>query len=195
MVNHRRSGLVAALVLAGVVAAGCGIPTEKTPSAIAPSHVPFGLLSPHLPTTTTTQPRPSSLVPVKVFMLGKGGDLQSVQRVVVSPAPLTAVLSALLAGPTSSEAAAGITSTIPNNVRVLSASVQDNVVTVNFNSAFGQIPGTATELAVSQVMATVTAQVGLGAGVLFQIEGQHTSVPIADGATVPGPVFLLQYVP
>jgi hypothetical protein len=31
--------------------------------------------------------------------------------------------------------------------------------------------------------------------VIFEIAGQRTSVPIASGAEVPGPVYLLQFVP
>ena len=57
------------LAAAAVAAAGCAIPTQGAPSTIAPSKVPFGLLDPHPPTTTTTQPKPSSFVPVKVFFL------------------------------------------------------------------------------------------------------------------------------
>ena len=37
--------------------------------------VPFDLLDPHLPTTTTTQPKPSSYVPVKVFFLNPTDQL------------------------------------------------------------------------------------------------------------------------
>jgi spore germination protein GerM len=192
--SRRRLGMAAAVVLCGMVAAGCGIPTETGPRTIAPSHVPFGLLSPKLPSTTTTQPRPSSLVPVTVYFLNSGGVLQSVPRVVVSPAPLIAVINALLAGPTSAESASGTNTQIPNNVAVLSAVAQGSQVTVNFNSAFAQITGAATELAVAQVVATVVAQNGLATGVSFEIEGQPTSVPIASGAEVPGPVYLLQFV-
>ena len=53
---RRRTFGLAALVLTGLVAAGCAIPVQQGPSTISPSHVPFGLLSPQLPSTTTTQP-------------------------------------------------------------------------------------------------------------------------------------------
>jgi len=66
---RRRIGVPALCAVAAFVAAGCAIPTQNAPSPIAPSKVPFGLLNPHPPTTTTTQPKPSSLVPVKVFFL------------------------------------------------------------------------------------------------------------------------------
>jgi spore germination protein GerM len=177
------------------VAAGCAIPTQRGPSTISPSKVPFGLLSPLAPAPSTTTPPVSSLVPVKVFFLAANQDLQSAARVVVSPAPLTAVLNALLAGPTSAEAGNGITTAIPSDVGVLSSARTGNVVTVNFNEAFAQIAGTAAELAVAQVVATIAGQDGPNIGVIFEISGQRTSVPIASGAQVPGPVYLLQFVP
>jgi spore germination protein GerM len=184
------------LALLGLVTAGCAIPTESGPSGIAPSHVPFNLLSPVLPTTTTTQPRASSLVPVKIYLLASSGQLTGVDRVVQSPAPLASVITALLAGPSSSEVDNHMSTAIPNNVTVLSATPSaQGVVTVNFNDAFGLITGTAAEQAVSQVVATVATQVGLGTGVIFEISGQRTSVPIASGAQVPGPVYLLQFIP
>ncbi len=75
---------------------------------------------------------------------------------------------------------------------VLSATTSGTVVTVNFNSAFGSIVGTATEEAVAQVVTTVANANGLGTGVIFQIEGARISVPIANGSQVPGPVNVLQ---
>jgi spore germination protein GerM len=100
-----------------------------------------------------------------------------------------------VSGPTSGDSAAGLTTAIPSNVVVLSASAPaSNVVTVNFNAAFDQITGTDTELAVAQVVATVVNEVGLGTGVIFEIAGQRTQVPVANGSLVAGPVYLLQFL-
>ena len=93
--------------------------------------------------------------------------------------------------------AQGITTAIPDNVEVLSATTHGSVVTVNFNWAFGEIFGSSTELAVAQVVATVAVQNGLDAvkiGVLFEIEGEPISVPIASGQQVSGPVTLAQFI-
>jgi spore germination protein GerM len=192
MTARRALGLVVVAGLALTLAA-CGVPTQSTPKAISSNRVPFGLLDPRVPVTTTTQPR-QSLVPVHVFFLSSTLQLVSVERVVYSPAPLSSILTALLAGPDASDAAAGLTTAIPDDVNVLSAVTQGTLVTVNFNTAFSQISGADAELAVSQVVATVATEIGMGTGVEFEIDGQHTSVPIASGATVPGPVYLLQFV-
>jgi spore germination protein GerM len=191
----RRRLLAATLVPLAVVLAGCAIPTQGSPSTIASSKVPFNLLDPHPPTTTTTQPNASSYVPKNVFFLNTADQLVPAQRLVAPPAPLIAIVRALLAGPTTSDAAAGLSTAIPSNVTVLDVSTQPgNIVTVNMNSAFGEITGTNAELAVGQIVATVANEVGLGTGVEFEIEGQHEEVPIANGSLVAGPVYLIEFL-
>jgi spore germination protein GerM len=185
---------LATLFVLALLATGCAIPTQSGPSSIPASHVPFGLLNAQPSATTTTQPDPSSLVPVKVYFLTNTEQLQSVQRVVVTPASLTSIITSLLGGPSSSETGSGLATAIPNNVMVLSAMAVGPMVTVNFNEAFSQISGTFVELAVAQVVATIAAQNGLNTGVIFEIDGQRTSVPIASGASVSGPVYLLQFI-
>jgi hypothetical protein len=190
----RRRMALLLVPLVALVATGCAIPTQGAPSTMAPSKVPFNLLQPELPTTTTTLPKPTSLVPVKVFFLNTGNELASASRVVASPAPLTAIISSMLAGPTKAETAQGLTTAIPSNVSVISTTTQGSIVTVNMNEAFGAITGTDIELAVGQVVATVAAENGWTTGVLFEIDGQRTSVPIANGSQVTAPVYVLQFL-
>jgi hypothetical protein len=190
----RRPCIVGGVVIAGLAVAGCAIPTQRVPSAIPPSHVPFGLLNHQLPTTTTTQPKAS--VPVKIFLVGSNHRLVELTRVAPIPAPLKSVVIQLLGGPSQKEETAHISTSIPNSVIVLSATLSKNppLATVNFNQDFGEILGSATELAVAQVVFTVVAQTSLTTGVVFEIGGQVISVPVANGAQVPGPVFLSQFL-
>jgi spore germination protein GerM len=181
----------------GALAAGCAVPTQGSPSAIPSARVPFHLLDPRLPTTTTTQPKPSSYVGVKVYFLDTHANntLTPSDRLVSAPAQLPAIITALVSGPSSGDSAAGLTTAIPSDVVVISAAeTSPNVVTVNFNTPFGQITGTATEQAVAQVVTTVVSEVGFGTGVVFEINGTHTSVPIANGSEVAGPVYLLNVI-
>jgi spore germination protein GerM len=131
------------------------------------------------------------------FLNAKANNaLTPTDRLVSAPAQLPAIITALVSGPSSGESAAGLTTAIPSDVAVLSATeTSPNVVTVNFNTAFGQIAGTATEQAVAQVVTTVVNEIGLGTGVVFEINGTHTSVPIANGSQVAGPVYLLNVTP
>jgi hypothetical protein len=194
-VRRRLVGLpVVLLAVVAFLAAGCAIPTQSAPHTIAPSKVPFDLLDPHLPTTTTTLPKPSSLVPVKVFFLNSSSQLTSAPRVVAAPAPLTAIITSMLAGPTRTETGQGISTAIPTNVAVISTTTAAGVVTVNMNAAFGAITGSSIELAVAQIVATVATEVGLNTGVIFEIQGQRTSVPIANGSQVSEPVYLIEFL-
>ena len=195
----RRLAAAALLLALAGVATGCSIPTQGDPSSIPASKVPSNLLDPHLPTTTTTQPK--SLVSVQVYFINASTQqLQSEQRYVASPAPLASVITALLQGPAADETP-GVYTAIPSDVVVNSANTAPgNVVVVNMNSAFGQITGTDAELAVGQIVATVANEIGfssnngLGPGVIFEIDGQRTSVPVATGSEVNGPVYLIQYL-
>jgi spore germination protein GerM len=192
---RRGLGALGAAVIVALLGAGCAIPTQGGPVAITPSRVPFGLLNPHSSTTTTTLPK--AFVPVKVFFLNSGANnqLTPADRVVAtSPAPLTAILTDLIAGPSVLEQNGGLTTSIPSDVNLLSATANGSIVTVNFNNAFGAITGTATEEAVAQVVATVANANGPGTGVIFQIDGARVSVPIANGSQEPGPVYLLQFL-
>ncbi len=179
-------------MIAGLALAGCAIPTQRTPTAIPPSRVPFGLLNHQLPTTTTTQPKS---VPVEVFLLGANHRLVAESRVVPIPAPLKSVVALLLEGPTRKEEANGIRTAIPSNVQVISAVVSSTpaIATVNLNKKFSEITGSETELAVAQIVFTVVTQTNLGTGVIFQIEGRTIEVPVGNGAQSSGPVYLSQF--
>jgi len=190
----RRSPLIGAIVIAGLVAAGCAIPTQSVPSAIPASRVPFGLLNPKLPTTTTSQPKAS--VSEKIYLVGSNDRLVEANRVVSIPAPLKAVIVSLLGGPSQhEEQTSHISTAIPDKVDVISARLTKDppVATVNFSQAFGQIIGSATELAVAQVVFTVVSYSGLSTGVVFEIDGQPITVPVANGQQTSGPVYLSQF--
>lgn len=190
---RRRLGAVAVALLA-VLAAGCAIPTQSSPSAMPSSKVPFELLNPHPPTTTTTsQPKPTSYVAVQVYFLTAASSLTAVQRFVAAPAPLSLVLGALLEGPSSTDPP-GISTAIPNDLRVLSVTTQGGIVTVNMNDAFYTITGSFIEEAVAQMVATIAVDQGNNPGVLFEVDGQRTTVPIANGSQVAGPVYLVQFL-
>ncbi len=181
---------VAAAVGATVLLAACGLPTSGTPQAIPRGQVPFQLLAPNLSSTTTTAPLGDVTVPI--FLVDPSQHLTPRQRDVASPAPLASVINALLAGPTSSETAVGIQTSIGDEVRLLSATVSGDVATVDFNRAFGEITGTQQVLAVAQVVYTTTQQPGVS-GVIFEIAGARTEVPVGSGAQVAGPVVRSQF--
>jgi len=190
----RRTGLIVALSVCAFLAS-CGVPTGGDPTRIPASQVPFSLLSPEAPTTTTTIPASAYSVPVTVYLVASTRQvLVAAGRSVAPPGTLTSVLDALLGGPTAIESDRNITTALPSGVHLLAATVNAGTATVDFNRAFGQISGTQQVLAVAQVVYTVTGQLGPDIGVQFDITGSPTAVPIGSGAQVSGPVHLLEYL-
>jgi spore germination protein GerM len=103
-------------------------------------------------------------------------------------------LTALIAGPTSAEASQGITSALPTDLKVTSIALVGSTVTLNFNTAFGKINGSAETQAVGQVVLTTTDQPQISA-VSFQIDSKPISVPTSSGVVTSAPVTAAQYAP
>ncbi len=179
--------LLAGLLPAAILLGACGIPTDSAPQKLSRSSVPFGLLAPSAPITTATT-LPSTLeVPVQIFLVAPDGHLAAVTRDVPFPAPLSAVLSALVAGPTAPEAASGLETAIPSHADVLSANISGGIATINLSSDFSQLVGPTQIQAVAQLVFTATALPAVH-GVSFELQGQKIEVPTGSGAEVPGPV-------
>jgi spore germination protein GerM len=195
VVSHILS-LSIAVVLAILVSA-CGVPSSGGPQTIAPSGVPFGLLSNKKEPVQERVSPAHPTAPVSIYLLDQG-HLAPVAREVHFPAPLptlaTEALDALLAGPTLAEAENGYQTAISTGTRLLSVSVTAGVATVNFSSAFGMIVGADQIPAVAQVVYTITGIPGISS-VAFQISGQPIAVPVPGtaGAQVNGPVSRAQF--
>ena len=181
------------LCLIALVTSACGIPTSSQPDVVSKHNVPFHLLSPDSSSTTTTTEPALAYAQENIFLLDNAGKAISVRRDVSVPATLTAVLTALIAGPTSAEASQGITSALPSDLKVISIALVGSTVTLNFNTAFGKINGAAETQAVGQVVLTTTDQPQISA-VSFQIDSKPISVPTSSGVVTSAPVTAAQYV-
>ncbi len=188
----QRPRFLAALTGLVMVAAACGIPTTKTATTIPPHRVPYHLLSPTIPTSTTTTQPALAYVSEPIYLVDPVGKAKSFPRDIPVPATLDAVIEALLAGPTTSESSTGVISAIPPTVRILSSSVSGGTATLNLSASFGQISSTAETQAVTQLVLTTTKQPGI-VSVLFEIEGRAISVPTASGVSVSRPVTQADY--
>ena len=178
--------MLCGLMVAGLMVAGCGVPVERTPSALPRKDIPFGLLKPSAPSTTTTSVSSPVTVTVRVFMVASTGHLFAVARQVPAAQPaLTAVLQELIRGPTNLETGLGLQSAIPAQTMVLGTTMgTDEVATVNLGTTFGQLVGQAQIQAVAQIVFTAAALPGI-AGVSFELAGKPVDVPVASGAEVP----------
>jgi len=182
-VNSRRAAVVAGALASLAALASCGVPIDSGPKALARGNVPFGLLRPSSTTTTSPSAAPVT-VSVVIYLLAANGQLSAAAREVPVPAPLTAILGALVDGPTNAEAAAGLQSAVPSQTQVISASVAGGIATVDLGGTFAQLVGTPEIEAVAQIVFTATAVPGVS-GVSFELNGQQVAVPTATGAEVP----------
>jgi hypothetical protein len=183
-VRRRVPGLVAlGLVVVGLGA--CGVPVDARPTALARNGIPFGLLDPTgPPTTSTTVPSPVG-VPVQIFLIGPAGRLVAVARDVPVSAPdLASVLGALVLGPTDVEAASGLQTARSPQTTILGANIVGHTATVNLSGTFGQLVGPPQIQAVAQIVFTVCTLPGV-TGVTFELSGLPVEVPVANGAQVP----------
>ena len=185
-------------VLVGGLLAGCGIPTSSAPQAIAKSDVPFHLLDPSSPSTSTPFNAPGGVSEV-IYLVDSTLHLTPVYRIVAPPANLTQIVNLLLLGPTDRELTAGTqsfltgttTQSCSNNGALVT--LANGVATVDFATNPVQVVGANQILAIAQVVFTVTQQPNV-TGVLFEIADQPIEVPIGpNGALVPGPVTKGQY--
>ena len=182
----------AALVAIALVVTSCGIPTDSSPQAISKAAVPFHLLRPTTPSTTT--PQSFVGVPESIYLVDPSQHLTPVVREIAPPATLTEILSALMDGPSKGESSTGLQSFLTGLPSDVHASVTNGLATVDFDSSPIQVGGPDQILAVSQVVFTVTAQPGV-TGVVFEIGGIPTDVPISTGALVASPVSQANYAP
>lgn len=184
--GRRRASLASAALLgAGALAlAGCGVPVDRGPTSLSQADVPFGLLNPSPPSTTTTTANGTPVtVSVQIFLLSSTGHVMAVDRDVPVPAPLSAILSALVDGPTNAETAGGLSSAVPGQTQVVSATMAGGVAVVDLAGTFGQLVGQAQIDAVAQIVFTATVLPGV-TGVSFELGGQQVAVPTDSGAEV-----------
>ena len=177
------------------LAAGCAIPTQGAPSTIPPSQ---GALQPAEPAPAHHDDDAAEAV---VLCPGQGllprleqPAARRSHAYVAAPAPLDAIIRSMLAGPTTAETAERGLHRHPERRGGAVGHATERRRHGQHEHRLRQITGTNTELAVAQIVATVAAENGLGTGVIFEIEGQRTSVPIANGSQVAGPVYLLEFL-
>lgn len=189
-----RPGRLGLILTAAVVVAACGIPTQNAPSMISREAIPFNLLSPSSPTTTTATIPPVASVSEPIYLVAPTEHLSPVVRNVAPPANLTQIIGALLEGPTSAESSIGLQTFLAGKASAVVVTVADGIATVNFTTNPVQGVGPSQILAISQVVFTAMAQPAI-TGVMFQIAGTAVEVPTAGGAQVPGPVNDNTYAP
>jgi spore germination protein GerM len=177
-------GLALAAVALLTVAA-CGVSTETRARTTEPAEVPFGLAE-----NIRRSPPDTALPPVgpvaELYFLDEAGRLVATTRQLHSDRP-DAVVAALLAGPTSREADAGLGTAFPDEDAVRSVDVTGGVAAVNLAGSFVNLDGEAQRSALAQLVYTLTARPGIGR-VSLTLEEQPVEIPRGDGTLTTGSV-------
>jgi hypothetical protein len=182
----RTAGALVTLALMPVWAGGCGVlGAEKSPQALDPKKVPYGLLSRSEPASAFSLRH--DLVAVTLYLEGANKHLERVSSYVTWPATVTALLDALARGPTAAQAGRGLVSPASAVGTFGVGPVQDGVVTIDLPASFENLGGEDQILAAAQVVFSVTTFPGIR-GVHFLIGGQAVHVPNSAGQLVSGPV-------
>jgi spore germination protein GerM len=182
--------LLSVMTLIGMVllASACSSPVDSGPKAIRTASIPEGLRVEASSTTTTTVPTGES-EEVTVYLIGPPPDqrLVPVRRRVRSPVTVEKILQKLFTPPTTAEGVAGLRTAISPDTTVLSALIENKIVTVDVSKvfAFGDVPDQIR--AYAQVVFTAV-ETGSVTGVQFTVNGRRLEVPAGDGSNQSAPV-------
>lgn len=173
-----RSRALAALVAAlALLLCGCAPAPSTRLHSVDPADVPLQLLSP-MPSQSVSQ-QPNGVL-TKIYLVSSDTLRAVTRRVSAFDEPSDAIHE-LLAGPSSAEAAAGLTSDIPTGTWLRSVGVAGGVATIDLSQQFGDLGGAAQVLAVAQLVCTVT-ELSPASAVRFAVAGTPIEVPDGTGS-------------
>lgn len=176
-------------VVVVMLLAACGVPQDDQPRALSRDGVPFGLLS--TSTTQTTTVVEDATVSAVVYFV-RDDRLVPVQRQVRAPVSSGRLLTALLEGPTESEAQAGFRTAISSEARVRDVTASAGVVTLELSDEFLEVAGQDQILALAQIVFTAT-EMDAAAAVRFRLAGDPVEVPRGDGTLTSAPLTRADY--
>ena len=172
--------------------ASCGVPRASEVMQLPQSELPTELNQ--QPTTTTTSTtvaedasaketqQPSAEVlsePVELYYISDDRLLETTQSI-VSPATISQVLAALVAGPPSGDNGLGLRSALPISLNAeidISKGVAQINTTAEFLTSLSPIDQ---RLAIAQLVLTFTRRPGVGQ-VIFTVDEQEVAVPRGRG--------------
>lgn len=182
-----RSPRAAGVLVIALLLSACGGDSERAaeqsgPSASgSPSATPAGTPAPE------PSPEPSGRSVVSVYFL-LGEKVQPVQRVVDAPAVGAGAIRALLAGPSSAERGAGLSSSVPSGTDLLGLTIADGQATVDLSARYASGGGSLSMLTrLAQVVYTLTAFPSVD-DVAFRLDGEPVEVFGGEGVVLDGPV-------
>ncbi|HEY9333143.1 MAG TPA: GerMN domain-containing protein [Kribbella sp.] len=181
------------LAAAVLVLAGCGVPMQDEPAPIASGEIPSRLQRTARPSSAA--PIPSTGRPAVQVSFVRDDKLVTLVREVPTTTPadgLTAVVDALLAGPTDREQAGGITTALPPGLILTIVEVRGSRVVLELSGQTGGRSATENILAVGQIVLSLTAVQSIDQ-VTFARDGVPVEALLADGALTTAPLTAADY--
>lgn len=176
--GRRANAATALAVIAILSGAACGTPTEAEPTFAEPADVPFGLLEQGPSTTSTTEP-PAPEIFVDLC-LTDGTGIQIVTRGVAAGG-VSDPLGLVRATASPDERARGLRTALFADDMVSAVRTVGGVAFVDLTPLFQSGSGTDQQLAIAQIVCTLTLQPGIGQ-VTFTVGGAGVEVPRGDGS-------------
>lgn len=187
MTRRRSARALTAVPVAAAVAllSGCGVTAEPQARPLTSADAPLGLLHRTSPSPQPPGPAAERLLFVRDSLLVP--VLRSTQR-----AGAQAALADLLAGPSATDRATGITTALPQRSDPPPVQVRDGVAVVVVGEDLLDAGRSDQVLALAQVVLTLDSVAGIDA-VRFTRDGQPLPVPRGDGSLTPAPVTARDY--
>jgi len=184
---------VVAAIAAALLLVGCGVPVQQRPAPIEPAAIPSRLQGSAEPTPgplTATPGKPAD----QVSFVRKDRLVSLVREAPSAPSAdrLNTVIQALLAGPTDTEEADGITSALPPELELAVVDVEGSCVVLELSGETDGRSATENILAVGQIVLSVTALPTIDQ-VTFSRNGQPVEALLADGALTTDPLTAADY--
>lgn len=169
-------------------------PATSVPADTSPTTVPAptSTAPDAQPTTTTTPPTtapgPETSSNVTIFLLNEKGEAVAVERIVEGTAVARGAIEALIAGPTSSERGAGLSTAFPSDSLVLGLTIYGSRATVDMSLEFASGGGSASVLGrLAQLVYTLT-EFGNVDDVRLHLEGAPVEHFSGEGVFVGEPL-------
>jgi spore germination protein GerM len=172
--------------------ASCGVPRSSKVVEISKAELPTELNQQPTTTTTTTTvaedasaketQQPASEVlsePVELYYISDDRLVATTQSI-VSPATISQVLAALIAGPPTGDNGLGLRSALPTDLNA-EIGISKGVAQINTTAEFlTELSPIDQRLAIAQLVLTFTRRPGVGQ-VIFTVDGQNVAVPRGRG--------------
>ena len=178
--------LVACLLLL-LGGTACGVSPQQHPERLRRDVVP-GSTAPSGPSEG-----PTAVRSVDAYLVD-GDRLVAVRRQVPDRDILREALLRVADGPATTEAARGLRSALPRNVRPIAVELGDGVALVDMDPGFLALAGHEQVLAVAQIVYTVSGPAGARA-VRVRVDGRFLELPTGNGSLATRPLTRADFGP